>query len=92
AGGKGLGLFVMPKYLPDGTRNAYRVVRIKDKLGSKSMASGEVRLEGAVAYQLGELDRGLKQMLEMVNSSRVSHLARAAGMMRRCLNEALVAT
>lgn len=92
AGGKGLGLFVMPKYLADGTRNAYRVVRIKDKLGSKSMASGEVRLEGAVAYQLGELDRGLKQMLEMVNSSRVSHLARAAGMMRRCLNEALVAT
>ncbi len=92
AGGKGLGLFAMPKYLPDGSRNAYRVVRIKDKLGSKSMASGEVRLEGAVAYQLGELDRGLKQMLEMVNSSRVSHLARAAGMMRRCLNEALTAT
>lgn len=56
------------------------------------MASGEVRLEGAVAYQLGDLGRGLKQMLEMVNSSRVSHLARAAGMMRRCLNEALVAT
>jgi acyl-CoA dehydrogenase len=92
AGGKGLGLFVMPKYLSDGTRNAYRIVRIKDKLGSKSMASGEVRLEGAVAYQLGDLGRGLKQMLEMVNSSRVSHLARAAGMMRRCLNEALVAT
>ncbi|SEI08962.1 acyl-CoA dehydrogenase family protein [Tardiphaga sp. OK245] len=92
AGGKGLGLFAMPKHLADGTRNAYRVVRIKDKLGSKSMASGEVRLEGAVAYQLGDLNRGLKQMLEMVNSSRVSHLARAAGMMRRCLNEALVAT
>ena len=92
AGGKGLGLFVMPRTLEDGTRNSYRVVRIKDKLGSKSMASGEVRLEGAVAYQLGDLGRGLKQMLEMVNSSRVSHLARAAGMMRRCLNEALVAT
>ena len=83
AGGKGLGLFVMPKYLKDGTRNAYRIVRIKDKLGSKSMASGEVRLEGAIAYQLGDLNRGLKQMLEMVNSSRVSHLARAAGKIGR---------
>jgi acyl-CoA dehydrogenase len=89
AGGKGLGLFLMPKTLPDGTRNAYRIVRIKDKLGSRSMASGEVILAGAIVYPLGELDRGLKQMLEMVNSSRVSHLARAAGMMRRCLNEAL---
>ncbi len=67
-------------------------MRIKDKLGSKSMASGEVTLEGAIAYSLGDLSKGLKQMLEMVNSSRVSHLARAAGMMRRCLNEALAAT
>jgi acyl-CoA dehydrogenase len=92
AGGKGLGLFAMPKYLADGSRNSFRIVRIKDKLGSKSMASGEVLLEGATAYQLGDVNRGLKQMLEMVNSSRVSHLARAAGMMRRCLNEALAAT
>lgn len=88
-GGKGLGLFLMPKTLPDGSRNSYRIARIKDKLGSKSMPSGEVILDGAVAYLLGDADKGLKQMLEMVNSSRVSHLARAAGMMRRCLNEAL---
>lgn len=91
AGGRGLGLFLMPKTLPDGTRNAYRIVRLKDKLGSRTMASGEIVFEGAVAYQLGELDQGLKQMLVMVNSSRVSHLARAAGMMRRCLNEAFQA-
>ncbi|MDQ8730024.1 acyl-CoA dehydrogenase family protein [Bradyrhizobium sp. LHD-71] len=91
AGGRGLGLFLMPKTLPDGSRNAYRIVRLKDKLGSRTMASGEIVFEGAVAYQLGELDQGLKQMLVMVNSSRVSHLARAAGMMRRCLNEALQA-
>lgn len=91
AGGKGLGLFFMPKMLSDGTRNSYRIVRIKDKLGSKSMASGEVLLEGAVAYELGDLNKGLKHMLEMVNSSRLSHLARAAGMMRRCVNEALAA-
>ena len=91
AGGKGLGLFFMPRLLPDGTRNNYRVVRLKDKLGSRSMASGEILFEGAVAWQLGELDQGLKQMLVMVNSSRISHAARAAGMMRRCLNEALQA-
>jgi alkylation response protein AidB-like acyl-CoA dehydrogenase len=90
-GGKGLGLFLMPKTLEDGSRNGYRIVRLKDKLGSRTMASGEVLFEGAVAYQLGDLDRGLKQMLEMVNSSRLSHLTRAAGMMRRCLNEAMQA-
>jgi alkylation response protein AidB-like acyl-CoA dehydrogenase len=91
SGGRGLGLFLMPKILPDGRRNSYRVPRLKDKLGSRTMASGEIVFEGAVAYQLGELDQGLKHMLVMVNSSRVSHLARAAGMMRRCLNEAMVA-
>ena len=89
AGGKGLGLFVMPKTLDDGTRNDYRILRLKDKLGSKSMPSGEIVFEGALAWHLGDIDKGLKQMLEMVNTSRISHLARAAGMMRRCLNEAL---
>lgn len=92
AGGRGLGLFLMPKTLEDGTRNGYRITRLKDKLGSRTMASGEIVFEGAVAWQLGALDQGLKQMLVMVNSSRVSHLARAAGMMRRCLNEALQAS
>jgi len=91
-GSRGLGLFVMPKRLADGSRNAYRIVRLKDKLGSRTMASGEIVFEGAYAWQLGALDQGLKQMLVMVNSSRVSHLARAAGMMRRCLNEAMQAS
>jgi alkylation response protein AidB-like acyl-CoA dehydrogenase len=91
AGSRGLGLFLMPKTLEDGTRNAYRIVRLKDKLGSRSMASGEIVFDGALAYQLGDLGKGLKQMLEMVNASRISHLTRAAGMMRRCLNEALQA-
>ena len=85
----GLALFAMPWCLEDGSRNAYRIVRLKDKLGSRSMASGEIVLEGALAYQVGELNRGLKQMLEMVNLSRLSHGVRAAGMMRRCLNESL---
>lgn len=90
-GSKGLGLFLMPKTLPDGSRNSYRIMRLKEKMGSKSMASGEIMFEGAVAYPLGALDQGLKQMLVMVNSSRISHLTRAAGMMRRCWNEAMAA-
>ncbi len=92
AGGRGLGLFLLPKTLEDGSRNDYRITRLKDKMGSRSMPSGEIVFEGALAWHLGDIDRGLKQMLEMVNSSRVSHLTRAAGMMRRCLNEAMQAS
>jgi hypothetical protein len=83
-------LFALPRRLKDGRRNAYRIVRLKDKLGTRSMASGEILLDGAVAYLVGEADRGLKQMMEQVNLSRLSHGVRAAAMMRRCINEALV--
>ena len=92
AGTRGIALFALPRRKRDGTRNAYRVIRLKDKLGTKSMASGEIRLEGAEAYLVGPVDAGLKQMMEQVNRSRLSHGARAAGMMRRCVNEALAAT
>jgi acyl-CoA dehydrogenase len=91
AGTRGLALFAMPRRLEDGRRNAYRIVRLKDKLGTRSMASGEIRLEGAVAYPVGNLASGFKQMLDQVNLSRLSHGVRAAAMMRRCLNEALAA-
>ncbi len=87
----GLALFALPRRRADGRRNAYRIVRLKDKLGTRSMASGEIRLEGAEAYLLGERDAGFKQMLDQVNLSRLSHGVRAAAMMRRCLNEALAA-
>jgi acyl-CoA dehydrogenase len=90
-GTRGLALFAMPRRCRDGRRNAYRIVRLKDKLGTRSMASGEIRLEGAQAYLLGERENGFKQMLDQVNLSRLSHGVRAAAMMRRCLNEALAA-
>lgn len=89
SGTRGLGLFAMPRRLEDGSRNAYRVVRLKEKLGTRSMASGEIRLEGAFAWLVGRVDAGIKQMLEQVNLSRLSHGVRAAAMMRRCVNEAL---
>jgi acyl-CoA dehydrogenase len=90
AGTKGLALFALPRRLKDGSRNAYRIVRLKDKLGTRSMASGEILLEGAVAYLVGDVEAGLKQMMEQVNLSRLSHGVRAAAMMRRCVNEAMV--
>lgn len=94
-GTAGLGLFALPKHRDDGSRNSYRIVRLKDKLGSKSMASGEIIFEGAVAYPLGDVgpgkNPGLKQMMDQVNLSRLSHGVRAAAMMRRCFNEAMVA-
>jgi alkylation response protein AidB-like acyl-CoA dehydrogenase len=90
AGTKGLALFALPRRLKDGRRNAYRIVRLKDKLGTRSMASGEILLEGAVAWLVGEADQGLKQMMEQVNLSRLSHGVRAAAMMRRCVNEAML--
>ncbi|MEA2896873.1 MAG: hypothetical protein QOJ84_2488 [Bradyrhizobium sp.] len=89
-GTKGLALFALPRRLKDGRRNSYRIVRLKDKLGTRSMASGEIRLEGAVAYLVGEQESGLKQMMEQVNLSRLSHGVRAAAMMRRCVNEAMI--
>ena len=55
-GTKGLALFALPRRLKDGRRNAYRIVRLKDKLGTRSMASGEILLEGAVAYLVGDAE------------------------------------
>ena len=88
-GTKGLGLFLLPSHRADGTRNAYRIVRLKEKLGTRSMASGEISLQGAEAWPVGDLSRGFKQMAEMINASRLSNAVRAAGLMRRSLHEAV---
>jgi alkylation response protein AidB-like acyl-CoA dehydrogenase len=88
-GTKGLALFAMPHRLANGSRNHCRMVRLKDKLGTRSLASCEIVLDGAEAYLVGDPQRGLKQIMDQVNQSRLSHGVRAAGMMRRCLNEAM---
>src|SRR3546814_19609830 len=72
-----------------GKPNRYRIVRLKDKLGTRSMASGEITLEGATAWLVGEPNRGFVQMAEMINQSRLSNGVRTAGMMRRAVHEAL---
>ncbi|MGE0874475.1 MAG: acyl-CoA dehydrogenase family protein [Burkholderiales bacterium] len=89
AGTKGLSLFLLPRLLPDGSQNSYRIVRLKNKLGTRGMASGEIRLEGARAWLVGDPQRGFVQMADMINTSRLSNGMRAAGMMRRALTEAL---
>ncbi len=89
AGIKGVSLFLLPRTLEDGSANAYRIVRLKDKLGTRSMASGEIRFDGARAWLVGEAGRGFVQMADMVNNSRLSNGVRAAGLMRRALSEAL---
>ncbi len=81
-------LFLLPRDLADGSRNAYRILRLKDKLGTRSMASGEIRLEGATAWLIGEPGRGFQQMADMINNSRLSNGVRAAGLMRRAMTEA----
>ncbi len=88
-GTKGLSLFLLPRRRPDGSRNAYRTLHLKDKLGTRSMASGEIVLEGATAFLVGERDQGFKQMTDMINMSRLSNGVRSAGMMRRSVNEAM---
>jgi alkylation response protein AidB-like acyl-CoA dehydrogenase len=89
-GTRGLGMFLVPRRLPDGTRNAWTLNRLKDKFGSRSMATGEVTYAGAVAHVVGAIDQGFRQMMEMVNVSRLSNAMRAAGIMRRCVLESLV--
>lgn len=88
AGMKGVSLFLLPRLLDDGSANHYRIIRLKEKLGTRSMASGEITLDGAVAYLVGEQGRGFAQMADMVNNSRLSNGVRAAGMMRRAVAEA----
>jgi hypothetical protein len=88
-GTRGVGLFLMPRRLEDGSQNQYRIVRLKDKLGTRSMASGEIKLEGAIAYAVGKLDRGFVQMAEMVNSSRLSNGVKSTALMRRAHHDAM---
>jgi alkylation response protein AidB-like acyl-CoA dehydrogenase len=88
-GTRGVGLFLMPRKLDDGSPNHYRIVRLKDKLGTRSMASGEIKFDGAIAYAVGSLERGFLQMAEMVNWSRLSNGVKSTALMRRALHDAL---
>jgi putative acyl-CoA dehydrogenase len=77
----GLTCFVLPRVLPDGSLNAIRLQRLKDKLGNKSNASSEIEYEGAVGIRLGEEGRGVRTIIEMVNMTRLDATLATAGLM-----------
>jgi putative acyl-CoA dehydrogenase len=77
----GLSCFLLPRVLPDGTRNGMRLQRLKDKLGNRSNASAEVEYEQAAAWLVGEEGRGVRTIIEMVNLTRLDCvLGTATGM------------
>jgi len=84
-GTRGLGLFLVPRDGRDGQRNHYRIDRLKDKLGTRAMATGEVTLDGAEARLVGEPDRGFAQMTAMLNITRLHNAITAAATMRRAV-------
>jgi putative acyl-CoA dehydrogenase len=87
--GKGLSCFLMPRVLPDGTRNAFHIQRLKDKLGNRSNASSEIELESAAAWLVGEEGRGVANIIEMGTYTRFDCAIGAAALVRQGLSQAL---
>jgi putative acyl-CoA dehydrogenase len=85
----GLSCFFMPRLLPDGTRNAIHIQRLKDKLGNKANASSEVEFQDAIAWLVGEEGRGVPQILEMGSMTRLDCALGTSGLMRQALSQAL---
>jgi putative acyl-CoA dehydrogenase len=86
---RGLSCFFLPRYRPDGTLNAIRIQRLKDKLGNRSNASSEVEFQEAHAKLLGEEGRGVPMILEMGVYTRLDCATAGAGLMRQALAQAL---
>ncbi|MFL6674233.1 MAG: isovaleryl-CoA dehydrogenase [Massilia sp.] len=89
AGSAGLSCFFVPRYLPDGSRNAIRVQRLKDKLGNRSNASSEVEFCDAVGWMIGREGRGIPTILEMASHTRLDCVVGTAGIVRAALCHAL---
>jgi putative acyl-CoA dehydrogenase len=86
---EGLSCFLLPRILPDGSRNAFHVQRLKDKLGNHSNASSEIELHGAWARMVGEPGRGVPTIIEMVGHTRLDCVIGSAAGMRSGLVNAL---
>ncbi|MBI1379054.1 MAG: DNA alkylation response protein [Frankiales bacterium] len=89
AAGEGLSCFLLPRVLPDGTRNVFRIQRLKDKLGNRANASSEIELDGSVALMVGEPGRGVRTIIEMVNRTRLDCVLGSAAGMRQSVAEAV---
>ena len=82
-----LSAFLVPRFLPDGTKNAVRLMRLKDKLGNRSNATAEAELDGAAGWLVGDVGRGLSTILDMVTLTRLDCAIASAGLMRIALAE-----
>lgn len=84
----GLTCFLVPRWTPDGERNAIHLMRLKDKLGNRSNASAEIEYHGAWAQRLGPEGGGVKTIVDMVHHTRLDTAMAPAGLMRAALAEA----
>src|SRR6266566_3850665 len=84
----GLTCFLLPRVLPDGTRNNFHIQRLKDKLGNRSNASSEIELKDAWATIVGEEGRGVRTIIEMVNHTRLDCVIGSASLMRQAVAQA----
>ncbi|MER6136061.1 acyl-CoA dehydrogenase family protein [Streptomyces sp. NPDC001815] len=84
----GLSCFLVPRVLPDGSRNTFRIQRLKDKLGNRSNASSEPEFDNTLAWLVGPEGQGVKTIIEMVNCTRLDCVMMSATLMRKTLVEA----
>jgi putative acyl-CoA dehydrogenase len=86
---EGLSCFLVPRVLPDGTRNVFRLQRLKDKLGDRSNASSEVEFDGTTGWLVGEPGRGVPTIIDMVNTTRLDCVLGSAATTRAALTQAV---
>ncbi|WP_093895406.1 acyl-CoA dehydrogenase family protein [Streptomyces sp. Ncost-T10-10d] len=85
----GLTCFLLPRVLPDGTRNTFAIQRLKDKLGNRSNASSEVEFDGTWARRVGDEGRGVRTIIEMVAATRLDCVVGSAALMRQAVAQAI---
>ncbi|MCM2387011.1 acyl-CoA dehydrogenase family protein [Streptomyces albipurpureus] len=85
----GLTCFLLPRVLDDGTRNTFRIQRLKDKLGNRSNASAEVEFDDTWARRVGEEGRGVRTIIEMVAATRLDCVTGSAALMRQAVAQAI---
>ena len=86
---KGLTCFLVPRWLPDGSRNRFFIQRLKDKLGNRSNASSEIELDDTWGLMVGEEGRGVPTIIEMVNHTRMDCIMGSSSGMRMAVAQAL---
>lgn len=85
---EGLSCFLLPRWRPDGSRNSFQLMRLKDKLGNKSNASSEIEYHGAHAIMIGEKGRGVRTIIDMVMHTRLDCTTAPAALMRQAVMQA----